>query len=211
MGYFSAHLFTWLQGADFYRELHRRAVDLLPPGAGRVWLDVGCGPGLVPRLAAAAGYDALGVDADEPMIRAARRLARRFDSPARFLQRRLDALDASVASAEVVSASSFLAVVDDVPQALTQLWQAVRPGGHLLIIEPLPDMNLARANRLIRNGAIRGKGVNGLRLWAAMRQGTVRDHSALLHAGHAARVQFVPLLDGMVGAWLMHKQGACRG
>ncbi len=207
MGYFSARLFTWLQDAEFYRALHHRAVTLLPPGPGRVWLDVGCGPGLVTRLAAAAGYDAIGVDADAQMIRAARRLAQRFDSPVRFLQQRFGDPDASVASAEVVSASSFLAVVDDVPQALTQLWQAVRPGGQLLIIEPLPGMTLARANRVIRRGTVRGKGIHGLRLWAAVRQGSIRDHNALLQTMHAGRVQFVPLLDDMLGAWLIRKEG----
>ena len=203
MGYFSARLFTWLQDAEFYCALHDQAVGLLPPGAGRVWLDVGCGPGLVPRLAAAAGYDALGMDADEQMIRAARRIALRSGSSARFLRCRLAALDGAVAPADVVSASSFLAVVDDAPQALAQLWRAVRPGGQLLIIEPLPGMTLARANRLIRGGVIGAKGAYGLRLWATVRQGVVRDHSALLQAGP---VQFVPLLDGMVGAWLMRKE-----
>lgn len=206
MGYFSARLFTWLQDAEFYRGLHRQAVGLLPPGAGQVWLDVGCGPGLVTRLAAAAGYDAIGVDADEQMIHVARRLARRNNSSARFVQQQLAVLDASVGLAQVVSASSFLAVVDDVPQAMAQLWQAVRPGGQLLIIEPLPGMTLTQANRLIRRGAISGKGVNGLRLWAAVRQGEIRDHSALLYAGHAGRVQFTPLLGGMVGAWLIRKE-----
>jgi SAM-dependent methyltransferase len=205
MGYFSARLFTWLQDAEFYRALHRQAVDLLPLGAGRVWLDVGCGPGLVTRLAAAKGYDAIGVDADEQMIRVAHRIARRCDSSARFVQQQLAALDTSVVPAEVVSASSFLAVVDDVPLALSQLWRAVRPGGQLLIIEPLPGMTLARANRLIRHGAISGKGVNGLRLWAAVRQGAIRDHCALLHTGCA---QFVPLLDEMVGVWLLRKEDA---
>lgn len=208
MGYFSARLFTWLQDAEFYRGLHSQAVGLLPPGAGRVWLDVGCGPGLVTRLAADKGYDAIGVDADEQMIHAARRLALRRDSSARFVQQPLAAIDTSVVSAEVVSASSFLAVVDDAPQALTQLWQAVRPGGQLLIIEPLPGMTLVQANRLIRHGAIGGKGVNGLRLWASVRQGAIRDHGALLQAGYAGRVQFVPLLDGMVGAWFIRKEGA---
>ena len=57
-------LFTWLQGADFYRELHREAVEALPRGSGETWLDVGTGPGLVARLAAANGYRATGIDAD---------------------------------------------------------------------------------------------------------------------------------------------------
>ena len=205
MGAYSARLFTWLQDAEFYRDLHRQALGLLPPGAGQAWLDVGCGPGLMPRLAAAAGYDAMGVDADGQMVRAARRIGLQCDSSARFEQQRLVDLGDSGTTAHVVSASSFLAVVDDVPRALTQLWSAVRPGGHLLLIEPLPGMRLTRANMLIRRGAIHGKGVNGLRLWAAVRQGTIRDHSAWLPAG---RVQHVSLLDAMVGVWLLRKEDA---
>lgn len=47
-----AVLFTWLQGAEFYRELHKRAVDNLPSGEGKTWIEAGCRPGIVSRLAA---------------------------------------------------------------------------------------------------------------------------------------------------------------
>jgi ubiquinone/menaquinone biosynthesis C-methylase UbiE len=77
-------LFSWLQGADFYRDLHRQAVACLPHGAGSQWIDMGCGPGLVARLAAARGYAATGVDSSAGMVRAARLLARWQGSAARF-------------------------------------------------------------------------------------------------------------------------------
>ena len=71
MSFIAAKLFDWLQGADFYHAAHRAAVEHLPPGDGKLWVDVGCGPGLVARLAAARGYRAIGVDRDRHMIAAA--------------------------------------------------------------------------------------------------------------------------------------------
>jgi 2-polyprenyl-3-methyl-5-hydroxy-6-metoxy-1,4-benzoquinol methylase len=73
----SAAFLAWVQGAAFYQDVHAAAVDLLPRGEGKTWLDVGCGPGLVTRLASRRGYRALGVDRDAATIWAARRLARR--------------------------------------------------------------------------------------------------------------------------------------
>ena len=48
----AAALFAWVQSAPGYRRVHDDAVGLLGPGDGRAWLDAGCGPGLVTRLAA---------------------------------------------------------------------------------------------------------------------------------------------------------------
>ncbi|MDD4916107.1 MAG: class I SAM-dependent methyltransferase [Methylococcales bacterium] len=72
-----AYFFAYIQGAAFYRELHKHAVTLLPEGAGRTWLDIGCGPGLVPQLATEHGYLAFGRDIDPEMIAIAQRLAKR--------------------------------------------------------------------------------------------------------------------------------------
>lgn len=71
----SARLFTTVQGADFYRDHLRSAVELLPPAEGATLLDIGCGPGLLTRLAAARGYRAVGLDADQNMVAAAKRIA----------------------------------------------------------------------------------------------------------------------------------------
>lgn len=132
-------LFTWLQGAPFYQDLHQRAVEGLPPGTGKIWLDVGCGPGLVTRLAASHGYSAKGIDADPRMIKAAIRLAKHHHSSAEFEVGSIMALPYQYA--DVVSAASLLAALDDKPSGLNALWRCVRPGGHLLIIEPTVRMN----------------------------------------------------------------------
>lgn len=200
MGRLSARLFGWVQSAPFYRELYSQAVALLPAGAGRTWVDVGCGPGLVAGLAAARGYTAWGLDRDPAMVA----LARRHHPAARFA---VGDLFAPVASqphppgADVVSAASLLAVLPDRRSALQALLARVRPGGTLLLIEPSPSMTPASAAAwLARHPAARGATV--LRLWAHTRrpQRAVQAHD--LHwPGWDAQAH--PLLEGLVQAWLL--------
>ena len=176
-------LFTWLQGADFYRDLHRCAVQSLPPGNGKTWLDVGCGPGLVTRLAAEQAYCAHGVDTNPRMIKAAQALARKHHSSAIFS---VADITAGPLSADVVSAASLLAVLDDKRAGLNALWQCVLPGGHLLIIEPTARMNPLNAKALIESGGVSRKRIIGLRLWAAVRQNRTID-PALLASSRVSR------------------------
>lgn len=193
-------LFTWLQGAPFYQDLHARAVHSVPARAGAFWLDVGCGPGLVTRLAASRGYRAKGIDASPRMIKAARRLARRHHSSAEFEVGTIAALPFQYA--DVVSAASLLAVVEDKPSNLSALWQCVRPGGHLLIIEPTVRMNPENAATAIADGLPR-KRIRGLRLWAAARRNKAVDPR--IYGALDGERRYVDLLDGLVGAWILRK------
>jgi len=197
-------LFSWIEGADFYREVHAAAVALLPAGEGARWLDVGCGPGLVSRLAAERGYRVRGVDADGGMIRAARRLAARSGSNAAFATGSV--FDLPPASAEVVSAASLLAVLDGRQAALAALWSALVPGGTLLIIEPSARMNLANARRYLRR-APRGRRSYALLLWAWARRGRAVA-AGLFDTLPAAGCERVALLDGMLDARLLRKLAA---
>lgn len=140
-------LFTWLQGADFYHDLHKQAVESLPIGQGETWLDVGCGPGLVARLATHRGYNVTGIDTDPQMIAVAKRIAYRTNSSVDFQTADFASLPAG--SAKVVSAASLLAVLPDREAGLRSLWQILRPGGMLLIIEPTRQMTIENANRAI--------------------------------------------------------------
>lgn len=198
---FGAMLFSWLQGADFYRDLHRQAVESLPQGEGRLWIDMGCGPGLVARLAAARGYAATGIDTEAQMVQAARLLGRWHRSAARFRQGDLASLPAQ--AAEVVSAASLLAVLDDKEGGLQQLWRGVRPGGHLLLIEPTANMTPQNATALIRTG-LPGRRRRGLSLWARARNQRALD-PALFTPLRAAETRSMPLLGGLVGAWILRK------
>jgi ubiquinone/menaquinone biosynthesis C-methylase UbiE len=194
-------LFTWLQEADFYYDLHRQAVEALPAGEGETWLDIGTGPGLVARLAAARGYRATGIDTNPQMIRTARRIAQREHSYADFQTGELAMLPTE--SAYVVSAASLLAVLPGRMSGLASLWKALKPGGLLLVIEPTDQMTPANAERFIRKGIYR-KRILGLRMWTRARQSNIVD-PGIYDTLQAASMRFVPLLHGMVGAWIMQK------
>ncbi len=195
-------LFTWLQGAPFYRDLHRRAVDSLPVGAGEIWIDVGCGPGLMTRMAAERNYRAKGFDLNPSMVKAARRLARVHRSAAEFDVGDIAGLQDQ--TADVVSAASLLAVLDDKRSALNHLWRCVRPCGHLLIIEPTSKMSSQNAIEAMGSDLPR-KRLLGLRLWAAARQGRAVDPK-MFDALDGER-RYVDLLKGLVGAWIIQKPG----
>ena len=57
----------------------------LPPGNGRLLLDVGCSWGRWTLAAATRGYDAVGIDPSLGAVMAARRVARQLGVPARFV------------------------------------------------------------------------------------------------------------------------------
>ena len=194
-------LFTWLQGADFYRALHREAVETLPAGNGEPWLDIGCGPGLVTRFAAERKYHAIGIDTDPQMVAAAKRIARRTHSSVEFQTGDFTSLPAE--SAQVVSAASLLAVLPDREAGLRSLWRLLRPGGTLLIIEPTNQMTSENAARAIQNGLPK-KRILGLRMWANARQGNI-VHPSIYETLGAGSIRFQPLLQGLVGGWILQK------
>lgn len=199
MSVLSAWFFARVQSADFYRSLHREAVAWLPEGEGRRWLDVGCGPGLVARLAAERGYDVLGTDLDAAMVAQARRQARRVGSPARFEAADLLAASAPAERFAVVSAASLLVVLDDRAAGLRRLLDRVADGGTLLLVEPDAAMTPAAAAALQARRPL-GAGAWVLSLWARTRRpGRAVGAADLQVPGWTLARR--PLLDGLVNAW----------
>lgn len=198
----SERLFSWLQGAEFYHNLYAEAVALLPEAQGKQeWIDVGCRPGLVTRLAASRGYQAVGIDVNPNMIAAAQQIAQQEKSLANFSVGSFE--DVPYESVSVVSAASLLAVVPNPLTGLLRLWRSVQLGGTLLIIEPTAEMTVENAQRLMRNG-IPSKGKYGLYLCATARQGRTVDPSIYSHLP-ASQPDYIPLLYGLVGAWVLRK------
>ena len=205
----SALLFSWLQGAGFYYELHKQAVELLPDGNGKLWLDVGSGPGLVSRLAAQRGYQVMGIDSDTASIQTAKLIAVSQGLSIDF--RVGDAFNLPPETADVVSAASLLAVLPDREKGLKSLWMAVRPGGSLLVIEPTSKMTTENAEKLIQKNDLPCKRIQALRMWASARQDNIVDPTIFESLG-AGDVKFTPLLYGLVGAWVIHKEwGYAKG
>jgi ubiquinone/menaquinone biosynthesis C-methylase UbiE len=199
----SAAFFAWIQGASFYSDVHAEAVNLLPPGNGKTWLDVGCGPGLVARLASRRGYSVVGADRDPAMIKQARRLARR-DRQCRFEVGDLGKAAESY-QADVVSAASLLFVLPDPNAGIHQLWRCVRAGGALLIVETTTDMAPARALE-VRRGVRPGRKL-ALTIWARARLGRAIDPSVFDAIAPASRERTL-LLNGLVQAWAFTKEAA---
>lgn len=197
-----AVLFTWLQGAKFYSDLHKQAVDTLPSGKGKTWIDLGCGPGLVSRLAADKFYDVTGIDTDISMIRAARRLKKCHGSKAHFAVSNLTYLLGK--KADVISAASLLAVLDDKEDALNKMWDSVLPEGYLLIIEPTELMNQENANKLIKSGLPK-KRLMGLKLWAKARENRSVD-PAIFDNIKTKDKKILEFLGGLVEARIFKKQ-----
>ncbi len=196
-----AVLFTWLQGAEFYSDLHKQAVAALPSGEGKIWIDIGCGPGLVSRLAAEKLYDVTGIDTDPSMIKAALRLKKWHGSTANFEINDLTYLTDK--KADVVSAASLLAVLDDKEDALNKMWASVLPKGYLLIIEPTKLMNQENAKELIKNGLPK-KRLSGLKIWATARQNRAVD-TTIFDSIKTNDKKTLELLGGLVEARIFKK------
>lgn len=205
MGTIATRLFTSVQGAGFYHDHLRDAVALLPAGEGRTLIDIGCGPGLLTRLAAAHGYRATGIDADASMIAAATRIARREHSTATFARADARTAPTQFAPADVVAAASLLAVVTDRRATLDALWRCVAPGGLLLIVEATERMTVREARRLLANG-LPGRRRHLLTLWASGREGHTVDPRIYDDLPDIAERQITPLLHGLVDANLTRKR-----
>jgi hypothetical protein len=107
-------------------------------------------------------------------------------------------------AADVASAASLLAVVGNKRRGVRGLWRSVRSGGTLLIIEPTDKMTPDNAEMII-DGGLSGYQTKALRMWASARQGKEVDPRTHDRLG-ADSAQFKPLLQGLVGAWLIRKK-----
>ncbi len=203
MSMLSARFFSYVQGADFYRSLHQRAVSLLPVDAGAVWFDVGCGPGLVARLAAAQGYQATGFDIDQDIIEQAQKNARNDSSTLRYEVAGINELQASGRKAHVVSAASLLFVLDEPEQALRQLLSCLPDGGTLLVIETTELMQPRAAWAwLMQNGFGKRNWILLLWAWTRVKGKSVAPTEMILHG---CRIERVDVFEGLVSAWLIRK------
>lgn len=200
MGSASARFFDYLHGADFYRQLHERAVTLLPPGRGERWVDLGCGPGLVTRLAAKHGYRALGIDRDPSMIALAE--IRRGSGHESYLAGDMSRLEPSEAA--VVSAASLLILLPDREEAVARMLSHVMENGRLLLVETTGAMRPGRAWQWLRRCGFGGR--NWLLLLWALARMRAEAVKAKDFARHGEILERHELLDGMVAAWLIRKR-----
>jgi 2-polyprenyl-3-methyl-5-hydroxy-6-metoxy-1,4-benzoquinol methylase len=197
-----ALFFRYLQGATFYREVFEKAVATVPAGEHQHWIDIGCGPGLLSRLAARKGYNAWGWDLSSSMVHTARRIAKKEESKAKYVVRGIN--DLTPKSAFIVSAASLLPLLDDVSSALRTMWDAVQVGGYLLVIEPTDTMRLFSRKEL---RMITGKRAWLMQLWVKAREDNILDPRCWSDLPGGVVEQFYAL-NGQVGIWRIQKTGS---
>lgn len=98
-------------------------------------LDLGCGEGRLPRDLKARGYDVIGCDASETLIR----YAREADPEGQYLVANSAALPFDDGSMDLVTAFMTLHDMDDLDEAVREVARVLAPGGRLCaaIVHPI--------------------------------------------------------------------------
>jgi SAM-dependent methyltransferase len=104
-------------------------MSLGPLGAGRSMLDVGCGPGTVTLAAQHAGFAAVGVDAEDSMLR----LAHRKGPGIALVRGALPNLPFAEAAFDVVAANFVVSHTADPRASLREMRRVTRAGGRVAV------------------------------------------------------------------------------
>jgi ubiquinone/menaquinone biosynthesis C-methylase UbiE len=121
-------------------QVWQRLVDRAELAHGERVIDVGCGTGKVPIVAAKIvlpGGKVIGVDASAEMIVIARKRARHADVDVEFRRAAMEDLPFPDGSFDVVLSCQALHHVPREAkfQALSEMWRILRPGGRLLLLD----------------------------------------------------------------------------
>lgn len=169
---FQAKFFNYIQNAAFYEAAHKQAVNMVKQkNQNQTWIDIGCGAGIVAKLAAIKGYNTTGYDINPEMVNIA--IKNNFLYNLKF--RECDFNFSNIEQADVVSAASLLITSNNQKQMLEKLHALVKPNGKLIIIETTKNMKLSFAIKQFFK--TRGKRAFILLLWAFVRGGKTVDES----------------------------------
>jgi ubiquinone/menaquinone biosynthesis C-methylase UbiE len=151
---------------EFFRAAKRRTYDLLALHPGERVLDIGCGAGEDVRALAdivgAAGV-AVGIDASQTMIDAARRRTAESSVVADFFVGDAEHLDFPDASFDACRADRVLQHLTTPSNAMAEIARVLRPGGRVVVFEPdnggllidAPDKEVTRRITAFRGDVVR--------------------------------------------------------
>jgi ubiquinone/menaquinone biosynthesis C-methylase UbiE len=106
--------------------------------ANKVFIDIGCGTGDVVRALNKKGFSAFGIDSEEMLTKANINL---YSEGEKFLTGNASKLPVKNESADVVTyiASFHHIPLPEMNTALEECKRVLKPGGHVLFIEPVPE------------------------------------------------------------------------
>ena len=169
-------LFWYLQSQAFYQRIHKSAVEAadLQVSKEMKWADVGCGIGLMSRMAYAHGYrDISSYDLDHGMIKWAKFINRK-NTVLKYTQKDVMALEKKF---DVISATSLLSVVPERSEVLEKLISLLKnEDSKLILIEPTEKMHVKNVWELVGN-LKELYYYKMLFIWAKARQGKAVDET----------------------------------
>ena len=124
-------------------DMHVTVVEALGGGAGKQWLDVGCGTGELASLAARTGADVTGVDLSTHLVQTARRQAREWEVDVTFDVADCESLPYEPASFDLVSSSVGAMFAPDHAAVAAELARVCRLGGRLAMTAWIREGHIA--------------------------------------------------------------------
>ena len=125
-------------------DIHDVVVERLAPGAGDRWLDLACGTGAIPELAAAAGAHVTGVDIAPALIETAKERAAKLGLQIEYLVGDAERLELPDASYDKVSSTCGIMFTPDHEASARELARVTAPGGRIAIASWTPTGGLAK-------------------------------------------------------------------
>lgn len=124
-------------------------LEAFEPAEGKRLLDVGCGHGHLARSLTARGIALVGIDLSEAAVEVARRTA----PEARFERAPAEALpfEDGIFDGAVFLNSLHHVQADAMARALNEAARVTKPGGRLVVVEPLAEGSFFEAFRLIED------------------------------------------------------------
>lgn len=178
--------------AGAWGEMLRSFARFVAAPAGARVLDVGTGPGLLPRLALEGGASlAVGVDDAAAMVQRAAELAGHACGTAAWVL--ADGLRLPFVSAafDVTLATNWLFLLPDPAAGLAELARVARPGGVVAILNPSEAMSFAAAEAFAA-----GRGLAGFARFSFANYGRLAEaHQRLSAAQWAALADAAGLKD----------------
>lgn len=194
-------LFSYLQTQEFYKNIHQYALELLdnkPTKHNNKWADIGCGMGIMGKIASENSYNVSAYDLDKYMVFWAQYLNKKNKK----LHFELKDVMNVIESFNVVSATSLLSVVTEKELVLTKLVSLLKDDqSTLILIEPTKEMSLKNVWKQCMNL----KSLyyyKMLFIWAKVREGKAVDINMF---AKYKNISHFYILEGMVRITLIKK------